>query len=78
MDSYISSELIEHLRSNQVRLRAELAKLSRSARSAGAEPLIAQVDRLATMLDAHERLVSALLDAVEPDLPSSPNPLRGL
>ena len=68
VDSYISSEVIARLRLEQQKLREGLAELGESAQQAGAERLAAQVDRVATLFRAHERLVGALLEAVEPDL----------
>ena len=70
MDSYISSEVIARLRLEQERLREGLAELGQSAQQSGSARLAAQVDRVATLFDAHERLVGALLEAVEPDLPA--------
>jgi hypothetical protein len=70
VDSYISSEVIARLRLEQQKLREALAELGRSAQQSGSERLAAQVDRVATLFHAHERLVGALLEAVEPDLPA--------
>jgi hypothetical protein len=69
VDSYISSEVIARLRLEQQKLREGLAELGQTAQKAGSERLAAQVDRVATLFQAHERLVGALLEAVEPDLP---------
>jgi len=70
VDSYISSEVIARLRLEQERLREGLAELGQSAQRSGSARLAAQVDRVATLFRAHERLVGALLEAVEPDLPA--------
>ena len=70
VDSYISSEVIARLRLEQERLREGLAELGQSAQQSGSARLAAQVDRVATLFHAHERLVGALLEAVEPDLPA--------
>jgi hypothetical protein len=70
VDSYISSEVIARLRLEQERLREGLAELGQSAQQSGSARLAAQVDRFATLFRAHERLVGALLEAVEPDLPA--------
>ena len=70
VDSYISSEVIARVRLEQQRLRESLAELGQTAQQVGSERLAAQVDRVATLFQAHERLVGALLEAVEPDLPA--------
>ena len=74
VDSYISSEVIARLRLEQQKLREGLAELGQSAEITGSERLAAQLDRIATLYLAHERLVGALLEAVEPDLPDFDEP----
>jgi hypothetical protein len=70
VDPYISSEVIARLREDQARLRRTLAELGQSAQQLGSARISAQVDQLASLYSAHERLVGALLEAVEPDGPT--------
>lgn len=67
VDSYISSELIAKLRQEQRSLRKSLKALEHAARQADIERLTSQLHELASVYASHERLVRALLEAVEPD-----------
>lgn len=73
MDSYISIELIAKLREQQRTLRGKLDALETSAMHAGKHTetggLVEQCRCFAALYQAHERLVGALLEAVEPDNP---------
>jgi hypothetical protein len=70
VDSYISSELIAKLRQEQRHLRKSLRALEQTAKQADVERLTAQLHELAALYKSHERLVGALLEAVEPDDPA--------
>ena len=67
VDSYISSELIAKLRQDQRHLRASIHALEHSAKIADLARLNSQLHELASLYASHERLVGALLEAVEPD-----------
>jgi hypothetical protein len=67
VDSYISSELIAKLRRDQLHLRERIHALAHSAKAADLARLSAQLHELASFYDSHERLIGALLEAVEPD-----------
>lgn len=67
MDSYISSELIAKLRQDQGELRTSIRALERAAQQADLQRFANEVHALAVRYAAHERLVRALLEAVEPD-----------
>lgn len=77
VDSYISSELIAKLRQEQRDLRKSIHALEHTARQAALEPLTSQLHELASVYDSHERLVRALLEAVEPDDGGGSDPRRG-
>jgi hypothetical protein len=74
MESFISSELIAKLREEQRSLRHSIHALESQVREAGQRanlgPLIEQFSAFRTLYQSHERLVGALLEAVEPDDPS--------
>jgi len=67
LDSYISSELIAKLRRDQRHLRKTLCALESAAKQADVERLTLQLRELTKQYQSHERLVGALLEAVEPD-----------
>jgi hypothetical protein len=67
VDSYISSELIAKLRQEQRDLRQSIHALERAAQQADIRRLTSQLHELASLYESHERLVCALLEAVEPD-----------
>jgi hypothetical protein len=67
VDSYISSELIAKLRQEQRYLRKSIHDLERAAEQADIHRLTSQLHELASLYESHERLVGALLEAVEPD-----------
>jgi hypothetical protein len=69
MDSYISSELIAKLREEQRSLRKSIRALEDQIKRAGLTPLADQFFRFHSIYQSHERLVGALLEAVEPDNP---------
>ncbi len=72
MDAYISSELIAKLRQEQRHMRKSLRALEHAAQQADIERLTTQLRELSVVYGSHERLVGALLEAVEPDEPGSP------
>jgi hypothetical protein len=65
MESYISSELIAKLREEQRSLRRCIDALEGNLAA-----LVEQFCALRGLYRSHERLVGALLEAVEPDDPS--------
>jgi hypothetical protein len=67
VDSYISSELIAKLRQEQRDLRRSIHALERTVQQADLQRLSSQLHELTSVYDSHERLVRALLEAVEPD-----------
>jgi hypothetical protein len=67
VDSYISSELIAKLREDQRHLRKTLRALETAAKHADVERLTTQLRELTSTYQSYERLVGALLEAVEPD-----------
>jgi len=70
--SYISSELIRKLRREQRFLRRSIDALAREMRQADVQQLSSQFHEFASVYRSHERLVGALLEAVEPDTPAGP------
>ena len=70
MDSYISSELIAKLRQEQRHLRKSIRALETAVKQADVQGLGSQIDELSSLYKSHERLVGALLEAVEPDDPA--------
>ena len=70
--SYISSELIRKLRSEQRYLRQSIDALAHEMRQADVQQLSNQFHEFASRYRSHERLVGALLEAVEPDTPAGP------
>ena len=70
--SYISSELIQKLRREQRYLRRSIDALAREMRQADVQQLSSQFHEFASLYRSHERLVGALLEAVEPDNPAGP------
>jgi hypothetical protein len=69
MDPYISSELIAKLRQEQRSLRKTIRGLEGAAKRADVAGVISQLRELGALYKSHERLVGALLEAVEPDQP---------
>lgn len=69
MDSYISSELIAKLREQQRTLRRTLQALEASLTSPDLATVVDHCRRVSALYQSHERLVGALLEAVEPDNP---------
>jgi hypothetical protein len=69
MDSYISSELIAKLRQEQRFLRRSVRELESAAREGNMQQLGQKLRELSTVYASHDRLVGALLEAVEPDEP---------
>lgn len=69
MDSYISSELIAKLREEQRSLRRSIRGLEAQIKRANITHLSEQFFRFNALYQSHERLVGALLEAVEPDNP---------
>ena len=67
MDSYISSELIAKLRQEQRGLRKSIHALERAAKLADVQGLTSELREFTSLYRSHERLVGALLEAVEPD-----------
>jgi hypothetical protein len=67
VDSYISSELIAKLRQEQRHLRRSIHKLEHAAKQADIQRVTSQLHEFASLYQSHERLVGALLEAVEPD-----------
>lgn len=74
MDSYISSELIAKLRRDQRQMRKSIRALETAAKQADAEGLASQLREFSTLYRSYERLVGALLEAVEPDNPPGSSP----
>jgi hypothetical protein len=64
MESYISGELIDKLREEQRSLRRNMHALESDL-----DALLQQFCALRALYESHERLVGALLEAVEPDDP---------
>lgn len=74
-ESYVSLELTRKLRMQQGGLRAALGNLERRLAAASTTPIAEQVAGdvriLAQLYRAHDALVLALLEAVEPDQPAT-------
>jgi hypothetical protein len=67
VDSYISTELIEKLRAEQRDLRKSIHALESAVKLANQQRLTSEFREFASIYRSHERLVGALLEAVEPD-----------
>jgi DNA repair exonuclease SbcCD ATPase subunit len=67
VDTYISNELIAKLRKDQRHLRKTIRALETAAKQADVERLTTQLRELNSTYQSYERLVGALLEAVEPD-----------
>ncbi len=68
VDSYISTELIAKLREEQRDLRKSIHALESAVKLANQQPLTTEFREFSSLYRSHERLVGALLEAVEPDL----------
>jgi hypothetical protein len=73
MASFVSAELIERLRTQQRGLRGALQTLEHHATASNDPRLLAECRALARAYRSHEGLVTALLEAVEPDRPGTPS-----
>jgi hypothetical protein len=69
IESYVSAELTRKLRAQQRGLRLALRRLEQRASACDSPQLSTEVVSLASQYRAHEALVDALLEAVEPDYP---------
>ena len=67
VDSYISAELIAKLRRDQHDLRKRIRALENALKLANLQRLAAELREFTSRYRSHERLVGALLEAVEPD-----------